>query len=57
MPFVPVHDAHAIDRVSATILFSAPVASDDWLPILLKGHGVAKDIGFPKFQESLTAAF
>lgn len=57
MSFVPVHEAHAIDRVSATVLFSAPVASDDWLPILVKAHGVAKDIGFPKFQESFTASF
>ena len=58
MPFNPAHEAHAIDRVSATVIFSPdPLTTAEWLPVLLATHSIAEKSGFKDFQEGIVASF
>ena len=58
MAFFPAHEAHAIDKVSATItLDGAPIKSDDWLKVILATAELGKDRGFSSFSEGIGAAF
>jgi hypothetical protein len=42
MTFVPAHEAHAIDKVSAAIILASPVSADEWLPVILKAADFAR---------------
>jgi uncharacterized protein (TIGR04255 family) len=58
MPFVPAHEAHAIDKASATISLGGPsVQSDDWLKILLTTAELGKSRKFTHFTEGVGATF
>lgn len=58
MPFAPAHQAHAIDKVTATItLGGAVVQSDDWLRVLQATLAFGQSRGFTSFAEGVAAAF
>lgn len=58
MVFVPIHDAHAIDKVTATlVLGGAPVTANHWLPILESVTKLGRELEFPDFHELLAASF
>jgi uncharacterized protein (TIGR04255 family) len=59
MPFDPAHEAHAIDRVSASVLFgpTPPLTTTEWLPVLMATHAIAQDVGFGTYQEGMAAQF
>jgi uncharacterized protein (TIGR04255 family) len=58
MSFAPAHQAHAIDKATATLtLGSAVVQSDDWLRVLQATLAFGQSRGFTSFAEGVAAAF
>lgn len=53
MPWSPAHEAHAIERVSASIFFSEPVPTKSWSVISAKAQAVFQNAGFTTVMPSI----
>src|SRR6266446_4772721 len=52
MPFEPVNEAHAIEKVSTTFTLQNPISGANWPDVLQAAINTARDSEFPRYGEA-----